>query len=129
MSNISEIALAWAKALCKYADKDEHYYDEFIKKLESSEALYKEFVYYLENQDFLCEMNISGITVPDILVWQVDKFKAGIDEGKFALKYNADAMLLEAFNTMYEVERNPEPYLENFRTVTGSDYEGKIKDH
>ena len=72
-------------------------------------------------------MNIQGITVPDILVWQVDKFKAGIDEGRFELKYNADAMLLMAFNTMYEVEKDPSKYLENFRTVTGSDYEDKIK--
>ena len=36
-------------------------------------------------------------------------------------------MLLAAFNTMYDVEKDPAPYLENFRTVTGSDYEDKIK--
>ena len=119
--------LQFAEALCKYSNKDEGFYREFIRRLEESPALYKEFAYYLEHQDFLCEMNIQGITVPDILVWQVDKFKAGIDEGRFELKYNADAMLLMAFNTMYEVEKDPSKYLENFRTVTGSDYEDKIK--
>ncbi|MCR5602587.1 MAG: hypothetical protein K6G27_02660 [Lachnospiraceae bacterium] len=119
--------LQFAEALCKYSNKDEEFYKEFIRRLEESPALYKEFEYYLEHQDFLCEMNIQGITVPDILVWQVDKFKAGIDEGRFELKYNADAMLLMAFNTMYEVEKDPSKYLENFRTVTGSDYEDKIK--
>ena len=119
--------LQFAEALCKYSNKDEEFYREFIRSLEESPALYKEFAYYLEHQDFLCEMNIQGITVPDILVWQVDKFKAGIDEGRFELKYNADAMLLMAFNTMYEVEKDPSKYLENFRTVTGSDYEDKIK--
>ena len=75
----------------------------------------------------MCELNVEGITIPDILVWQVDKFKAGIDEGRFELKFNGDAMILMAFNTMYDVIKNPEPYLENFRTVTGSDYEDKIK--
>lgn len=119
--------LQFAEALCKYSNKDEGFYREFIRRLEESPALYKEFAYYLEHQDFLCEMNIQGITVPDILVWQVDKFKAGIDEGRFELKYNADAMLLMAFNTMYEVEKDSSKYLENFRTVTGSDYEDKIK--
>ena len=124
---LDERALAFAGALCRYSDKDEEFEKEFVRRLEESEALYREFVYYLEHQDFLCEMNIQGITVPDILVWQVDKFKSGIDEGRFELKYNADAMLLMAFNTMYEVEKDPSSYLENFRTVTGSDYEDKIK--
>ncbi len=123
----NENALRFAKALCEYGGKDEEFCKEFVRRLEESPALYKEFEYYLEHQDFLCEMNIQGITVPDILVWQVDKFKAGIDEGRFELKYNADAMLLMAFNTMYEVEKDPSKYLENFRTVTGSDYEDKIK--
>lgn len=124
---ICDRALEFAGALCKFSNKDEAYYREFVRRLSDSAALYKEFMYYLDHQDFLCEMNIEGITIPDILVWQVDKFKAGIDEGRFELKYNADAMLLGAFNTMYDVERNPAPYLENFRTVTGSDYEDKIK--
>jgi hypothetical protein len=123
----NEKTLEFARALCEYSNKDRAFYDEFIRRLEESPALYKEFEYYLEHQDFLCEMNIQGITVPDILVWQVDKFKSGIDEGRFELKYNADAMLLMAFNTMYEVEKDPSRYLENFRTVTGSDYEDKIK--
>ena len=122
-----ERILTFAKALCKYSNKDEEFYNEFVRKLGGSAALYKEFEYYLDHQDFLCEMNIQGITIPDILVWQVDKFKSGIDEGRFELKYNADAMLLMAFNTMYDVEKDPSRYLENFRTVTGSDYEDKIK--
>ncbi|MBQ7481133.1 MAG: hypothetical protein IJT80_04565 [Lachnospiraceae bacterium] len=120
-------ALEFSRALCKYSNKDEDFLEEFVSRLEASPALYKEFMYYIDHQDFLCEMNIEGITVPDILVWQVDKFKAGIDEGRFELKYNPDAMLLAAFNTMYDVEKDPSEYLENFRMVTGSDYEDKIK--
>ena len=127
MSRLDDRTYEFAKALCKYSEEDEAFLLQFVDKLEKSEALLKEFEYYLNKQDFLCEMNISGITVTDILVWQVDKFKAGIDEGRFKLKYNPDAMVLHAFDTMYEVEKNPEPYLENFRMVTGTDYEDKIK--
>ncbi|MBR4718953.1 MAG: hypothetical protein IKP31_01780 [Lachnospiraceae bacterium] len=129
INELDQRALDFARALCKYSNKEEDFFGEFINRLKSSEALYREFVYYIEHQDFLCAMNIQGITIPDILVWQVDKFKSGIDEGRFELKYNPDAMLFAAFNTMYDVERDPDKYLENFRTVTGSDYEGKIKDH
>ena len=122
-----KLAYAWASELCKFAGKDEEFCKDFTSKLDSDDRLMKEFIYYLYNQDFLCELNVEGITIPDILVWQVDKFKAGIDEGRFELKFNGDAMILMAFNTMYDVIKNPEPYLENFRTVTGSDYEDKIK--
>ena len=127
MDKLNERALEFAKALCKYSDKDEAFYKEFIRRLEEVPELYEEFMYYLDHQDFLCKFKVEGITVPDILVWQVDKFKSGIDEGRFELKYNADAMLLMAFNTMYDVWCDPTRYLENFRTVTGSDYEDKIK--
>ncbi|MCR5421274.1 MAG: hypothetical protein K6E98_09715 [Lachnospiraceae bacterium] len=127
--DIDDGLLGFAEALCRFGGKDKGFYEEFIRRLKDSKALYKEFEYYYKHQDFLCEMNIGGITVTDILVWQVDKFKAGIDEGRFELKYNGDAMLLEAFNTMYEVEKKPDRFLENFRTVTGSDYEGKFKDY
>ncbi len=114
-------------ALCASTSADTGFHDEFLRRLHECSELFEEFVYFIENQDFLCKMNVSGITVTDILVWQIDKFKAGIDEGKFALKYDADTMILMAFNTMYEVKQSPEKYLENFRTVTGTDYEGKFK--
>ncbi len=126
-SNLDDKALVFARALCDNTGKDEEFYRDFTGRLEASPALYKEFMYFIEHQDFLCELNVSGITIPDILVWQVDKFKSGIDEGRFELKYDADAMVLAAFYTMSEVEKDPTVYLENFRTVTGSDYEDKIK--
>ncbi|MCR5507697.1 MAG: hypothetical protein K6F34_03325 [Lachnospiraceae bacterium] len=124
---MEERALKFAEALCEYSNKDREFLEAFKRRLEASPALYKEFLYFIDNGDFLCEMNVQGITLPDILVWQVDKFKSGIDEGRFELKYNPDAMLLMAFNTMYDVEKDPSVYLENFRSVTGSDYEDKIK--
>ncbi len=116
----------YASRICELAGKDKEFCEEFVRRLEDSELLREEFLYYIKNQDFLCKMNICGITVTDILVWQVDKFKSGLDEGKFALKYDPSTMVLMAFYAMYDVEKNPEEYLENFRTVTGTDYENKF---
>ena len=122
-----EKAEAFARALCVSAGKDEVFLKEFVRRLHECKELFEEFLYFINNQDFLCKMNVSGITVTDILVWHVDKFKAGIDEGRFELKYDADTMVLMAFYTMYDVKLSPENFLENFRTVTGTDYEGKFK--
>ncbi|MCR4922628.1 MAG: hypothetical protein K5931_01320 [Lachnospiraceae bacterium] len=93
--------------------------------MKENRELYEEVQYYFENNDFLCSLSVKGMTVADILVWQIDRFKAAVDEGKFGLKYNPSEMVLMAFYTLYDVTKDPELYFEHFRQETGSDYEGK----
>ena len=115
----------YAKYLCELAEEPEGYLDSFWKTISASEELLDEFSYYADNTDFKCELNVSGITLADILVWQIDRFKAALDEGKFSLKYNGPHMVLSAFMTMADVKDNPEKYLSRFRSETGTDYPGK----
>lgn len=121
------MAEAWAKALCEYSGMDEAFYKDFYSRLTSNDGVYEEFIYYMNHQDFLCKKEVRGITIPDILVYQVDRFKAGLDDfDKRDMKYNPDKMLLMAFDTMLKVEKDPEKYSEIFRTQTGTDYVGKF---
>ncbi|MCR5672513.1 MAG: hypothetical protein K6F87_02220 [Lachnospiraceae bacterium] len=115
----------YARTLCKEAHEEEGVLDVFWNRISAYPKLMREFEYYGINRDFLCELEVSGITVADILVWQIDRFKAALDEGKFALKYNGPHMVLGAFYTMADVIDNPEGYADRFRSETGSDYEGK----
>ena len=78
----------YAAKLCEEANEEDGVLDVFWNRISSYPEILKEFEYYREHNDFLCELKVSGITVADILVWQIDRFKAAIDEGKFALKYN-----------------------------------------
>lgn len=111
--------------LCRKAGEPEGSDKAFLKMMESDERLMREFEYYAEHNDFACGLKIDGLTVVDILVWQVDRFKAAIDEGRFELKYNGPHMVLSAFYTMGDVIKNPERYKERFNCETGSDYPGK----
>ncbi|MCR5107309.1 MAG: hypothetical protein K6B28_04025 [Lachnospiraceae bacterium] len=104
---------------------DPSFADELWERMLKSDALYKEVSYYHDHNDFLCELSVKNMTVVDILIWQIDRFKAAIDEGKFGLKYNSSEMVLKAFYTMYDVLADPEGYFEHFRSETGTDYEGK----
>ncbi len=115
----------WAMGLCASCGKDRAFLDELFRRFGECPSLYEEFRYYYENDDFLCDLNVSGMTVVDILVWQVDRFKAALDEGKFGLKYDRDEMVLMAFYTMYDVIKRPGDFLAHFREETGTDYEGK----
>lgn len=126
MSDINNNELyEYARSLCEQADEEDGVLEEFWNRVSVYPEILKEFEYYRTHNDFLCELTVSGITVADILVWQIDRFKAAIDEGKFALKYNGPHMVLGAFYTMTDVIEHPEKYANRFRSETGTDYEGK----
>ena len=122
---MEERAYQWAYALCYYAGKDEAFLQDFWQRLLQSENIYKEFTHYLEHQSFLCEYKVEGYGIVDIMVWQMDHFKAQMDRGKDDMKSNGDRMLLMAFDTLLKMERDPARYVELMQTETGTDYEGK----
>ena len=115
----------YVKKLCEDACEEEGVLDAFWKRVGSYPDVLKELDYYRQHNDFLCELKVEGITVADILVWQIDRFKAALDEGKFALKYNGPHMVLAAFYTMCDVIDDPSRFTSRFSSETGSDYEGK----
>ncbi len=122
---MNELLYEYAKDLCERAFEEEGVLDAFWKRISAYPEVMREFDFYREHNDFLCELKVSGITVADILVWQIDRFKAALDEGKFALKYNGPHMVLAAFYTMCDVIDEPSKYTSRFSSETGTDYEGK----
>lgn len=122
---LEDAARNWARALCWYAGEDEAFLQQFWERLRKSLRIYKEFLYYLEKQDFLCEYRIEGYTIVDIMVWQMDHFKAEMDRGHADMKENGDKMLLMAFDTMLKMEEDPGRYVHLMQTETGTDYPGK----
>ena len=122
---IEEAAHTWAKALCECAGHDEAYADKFWQRLVSSEGVYSEFICYMLTQNFECSYNIDGVTIVDIMVWQVDLFKAGMDMGR-PERDDPDSLLLAAFNTMLDMQDDPETFLAAYRHDTGTDYPGKF---
>lgn len=120
-----EALYEYTRTMCIQANEEDNVLDVFWNAVISHPEVMKEYEYYAENNDFLCELVVDGISVTDILVWQIDRFKAAIDEGKFALKYNGPHMVLAAFYTMTDVCDNPGKYKARFLSETGTDYPGK----
>lgn len=123
--NIVDAAWQWAKALCYYAGEDEAFLERFWMELQGSLQIYREFVYYLTNQAFLCQYKIEGYSVVDIMVWQMDHFKAEMDRGHDDMRQNGDKMLLMAFDTMLKMEKEPGKYVRLMQSETGTDYPEK----
>lgn len=118
-------AYEWAKALCRYAGEDETFLERFFEMLTASKGVSREFLYYLEHQNFLCEYQVEGYSLIDIMVWQMDHFKAQLDRDRTQMKSNGDKMLLEAFHTMLLMERDPQHYVNLMQSETGTDYPDK----
>ena len=111
--------------LCRYAGESEAFAEEFLKRLKGDAEIYEEFTYYITHGNFACKAKIEGYTVVDIMVWQMDHFKAQLDRDREGMKSNGDQMLLEAFHTMLLMERDPQYYVNLMQTETGTDYVGK----
>ena len=113
------------KELCQKSGESELFAGQFRDALLEDEEILREFAYYMEHRDFACKAKVSGYTVVDVMVWQMDHFKAQMDRGKDDMKHNGDKMLLRAFDTMLKVEQSPEYYVNLLQTATGTDYPEK----
>ncbi|HBA70342.1 MAG TPA: hypothetical protein DCZ40_13440 [Lachnospiraceae bacterium] len=104
---------------------------EFLKELAAglaeSPEIGQEFLFYAETGNFSCKAKIEGYTAVDIMIWQIDHFKAQMDRGKYDMRENGSKMVLRAFDTMLKMEKEPEKYKRLMQTETGTDYPDKYR--
>lgn len=116
----------YTSELARRADKKEPelWASQFTDRIceAENEVILKEYEYYLNNGRFLCEYVIKGYTIADIIIWQMDHFKALLDDYKAMNKGNEYNMVLEGFVTMIEMKKNPEPFVAKMQSTTGTDF-------
>lgn len=115
----------WAVKLAECAGQSREQAEAFAMKLEEYEDIREELCYYYEHQNFLCKYQVAGYTIVDILVWQVDHFKAFLDRPDEMNRYNQDRLVWSAFHTMMEMKEHPENYQRKLQEETGTDFAGK----
>lgn len=107
------------------AGESEEFLEELAAGLAASPGIGEEFLFYAEKGDFSCKTKIKGYTVLDILVWQIDHFKAAMDRGRPGMGDNGSKMALRAFDTLLKMEKEPEKYIQRMQSETGTDYPEK----
>ena len=118
-------AVCFIKELCRYAGEDDAFARRFWEKLSADEEIYREFLYYIANGNFACQAKVEGYTVVDVMVWQMDHFKARLDRDNSGTRQNGDRMLLLAIDTLLDMRRNPREYIAKMQGETGTDYPDK----
>lgn len=119
--SMNEKAYGWAAALCRYAGADEAFLQDFWERLTADPEIYEEFIYYLEHQDFLCKVKIEGYGLVDLMIFQIDHFRAVMDQDVADMRLNKDKMLLSAFNSLLLMRRDPAPFVQMMQNETGTD--------
>lgn len=112
---------AWTLKLAECAGEDKAAADAFWNRLVTIPELLKEYAYYFDTGEFLCEYIIEGFSIADILVWQMDHFKAHMDRADSANRYDKDRLVLSAFRTMMELKEDPVRISREFAAETGTD--------
>lgn len=107
--------------LAEQAGQKEEEAERLWEGIRHSGGLLQELAYYYDNGEFLCKYEVAGYTLADILVWQVDHFKLYMDRPKDMNRYRQPRLLLDSFETMLQMERNPEAFAEKMRRETGQD--------
>lgn len=122
--NLEKELHAWAIRLCQCAGEDASAGEVLWEQIKGVSSIYKEFAYYFEHQEFLCEFSVNGFTTADILVWQMDHFRAHMDRADSANRYDKDKLLLSTFRTMLAMNQDPIAIQRAYKEETGIDLSG-----
>lgn len=115
----------YVKDLAAAAGESESYGTNLWERIKNSGGILQELAYYHDYGTFLCKYEIAGYTLADILVWQVDHFKAYLDRPLEMNRYHKEKLVLAAFDIMLQMEKNPQVYIDKMSSETGTDFVDK----
>lgn len=107
--------------LAEQAGKDSEYGTQLWQGIRQSPGLLQELAYYHDYGEFLCRYKVAGYTLADVLVWQVDHFKLYMDRPDEMNRYRSQRLVLAAFETLLEMEKDPRFFLDKMRYESGQD--------
>lgn len=107
--------------LCDYAGKPIAWCDALWQEMLEDSQLYEEFVYYLEHHLPGDMMKVRGYSLTDLYVWQIEQYNLRRDSGKNTAGCNKEDMMLQAFDMLARMKKNPDDYLGKLDKGAGMD--------
>lgn len=95
---------------------------QLLEELYTIPELLEEYETYILTGRLVSTYSIEGYTLADIVIWQMDHFKALLDDKPAQNKDNQYRMVLDAFETMTKLQTDPEKYISKMQYTTGTDY-------
>ncbi|MBE5866294.1 MAG: hypothetical protein E7292_08815 [Lachnospiraceae bacterium] len=115
--------------LAAQAGESEEYAADLWSRIVKSNGVLRELAYYHDYGKFWGEYKVAGYSITDILVWQVDHFKAYLDRREEVNRWQPEKLFLKALDTLLLMETDPQPIVDKLQGETGTDYVGKFKEY
>ena len=109
--------------------ESEEYAKDLWNRIKRSTGVLRELAYYHDYGKFWGEYKVAGYSLTDILVWQVDHFKAYLDRREDVNRHKPEKLFLQALDILLQMEVDPKPYVDKLQGETGTDYVGKFKEY
>lgn len=113
----------WAYSLAQGAGVEFEMAELFWQELKAVPELLMEFAYFHDNGEPLCRYRVEGYSVADIMVWQIDHFRAHMDRIYTNNKTNREKLIYETFDMMLRI-RKDKSILRRMEDETGTDLAG-----
>ena len=114
------------KNLSEKAGKDDAYAEDLWSRMLKSEGVLKELAYYHDTGEFWDGYEIAGFHLTDIIVWQVDHFKAYMDRREEMNRYKTEKLVVESLDTMLQMEKDPDPFIRKMKEESGTDFDTRV---
>lgn len=98
--------------MTSYAKLEREFADRFYDKLSMNRDIHEEFCKYVDTGYLEGRIKVQGYSVLDLLVQQVNHFKAQLDQGIIGTRENQHQMVLMAFDKLMDMRENPQKYME-----------------
>ena len=112
--------------LSEKSEKGKEYGRELWDRIVLSEGVLKEVAYYFDTGKFWDGYEVAGFHLTDILVWQVDHFKAYMDRREEMNRYRTERLFLESIEVILDMEKDPEPFVKKMRDESGTDFDQRV---
>lgn len=107
------------------AEMPEEYGPRLWDRIKGSVGVLRELAYYHDYGEIYGKYQVAGYSLADILVWQVDHFKAYLDRPQEMNRYLPERLFLESLQVLLDMEKDPEKYVRKLQGETGTDFVGK----
>ena len=126
LNKAMETLRSYVLELSEKAGKPEGYGEELWNRIKQSNGVLRELAYYHDYGEFDGKYEVAGYTLTDVLVWQVDHFKAYMDRHEEMNRYRTERLFLESLDVLLKMEKDPAPYVEKMKGETGTDFADKF---
>ena len=105
----------------KQSGKEVGFLDGLWTELCADEELFTEFVYYLENHSIKDEIKCEGYGLTDLYFYLMRRYEVGQDIGKNYADCDKEALVLDTFDMMAQMKKDPDPVIKRLNEGLGMD--------